>query len=114
MSKTSTRVALSYAPSEYADAPHLLLEAVALGQPWNGFAVPHVTAAEFRRWITAMHHNDANGIWGDGDGVTEGDGALIYRDEEHRGAGDAGEMFTVAGMHEGQPVYAIAGWEFYV
>jgi len=119
---------LTYSIDEYDDRDgHLLLHAVDLGAPhgcaWScstkgscggDFATPIVTAAEFSRWISAQHANDANGIWGWGpDGVTEGDGAMVYRDEEHREPDDRAEVFPVVGVHEGVPVYAIEGWEFF-
>lgn len=88
------------------DSDALALHAVRVEEMnWNGFAVPVVSAAEFRRFIGARAHNDPNGTW-DPDGVVDGDGALIYRDE----ANEDGDTWSVVGVHRGEPVYAVDGW----
>lgn len=90
---------------------HLKLHPVRLDKPWNGFAVPVVTAAEFRRCITAWQHCDTEtyplyGLFYPGDVVIEADGALIYR------TSGCNDVWAVVGMHDGQPVYALAGWQW--
>lgn len=73
------------------------LHAVRLGQPWNGFAVPIVTATELRRFLAAWEWPGT---------VTEASGTLVYDD----GESDPDEWIKVDTDTEGNALYAIDGW----
>lgn len=103
---TTTKVYLDQPVDERTD--EIALHAVRIDGYWNGFAIPVVTAAEFRRFIAAQRRNDPNGMWGHGDGdIREGDGALIFDDRES----DEPQIWTVTGIDaDGTALYSIDGW----
>lgn len=95
--------------SDRAANPHLALHAVGFGEDWNGWKTPIVTAAEFRRYLSAHSANDGNSTWDDLT-VIEGDGALIIEDLAY----DDRSIATVCGIVDGVPVYCldVLGWTF--
>ena len=73
---------------------------------WNGWAVPAVTEAEFRRFIRAWLDNDPNGTWKT-DGVTATPQVLSYQDTDR----DEPDDFKAVGTDAaGDVLYGIDGW----
>lgn len=95
----------------WRDHPELLLVGGRRDRDWNGWAVPIVTADEFRRFVMAHALNDPNGSWNPDD-VIEGNNALIH----HWGGPREFDVWVVAddANADGQPVYALDGWTWWV
>lgn len=82
-----------------------------------GAIVPIVTAREFRSHISRWAANDHNGTFNP-DGISEGDGALVYEDTEGNRwvwqvRGIAREIDHVHPSDIGKPIYRLAqfgGW----
>jgi len=72
---------------------------------WNGFEVPIVTAAAFRRFIAAWAAMDPNGTW-EPTGVTVDGQTLRYTDSE--GYEDSWSLAGVTA--DGEATYALDGW----
>lgn len=98
---------------ERADNPHLALNAVRLGETWNGLPSGVVTAAEWRRFIGAHAANDRNGTYNP-EGIYETDTGLVYIDTEGMADGETVgdyEGFPRVGTDDdGNALYEVSGW----
>lgn len=86
----------------------LALHAVRIDGTWNGWEIPVVTAAEFRRFIAANANNDPNGSWL-ASGVFEytDTHSMVYDDGVH----DEPDVWAFVGYDDdGNALYALDGW----
>jgi len=92
----------------------LALHAEYINGLWNGWAVPVVTAREFRNFIGAWARNDPNGTWRVS-GITESPdhATLTYVDTEHAANDYDTDVWVSVGTNaSGETLYAIDGWCF--
>lgn len=94
-----------------AEFDGLALHAIRLDGSWNGFAVPVVTAHEFRRFVAAWAANDRNGTWAPTN-VAEVGGFLVYADNEGESLSSwrAAEPEALFVRGPAVTVYALDGW----
>lgn len=73
---------------------------------WNGFAVPVVTADQFREIVAVLQAHDQASALRDAAKVVESDALYLLGDDEP-------ERWKAVGVDAmGSPVYRIDGWQF--
>lgn len=89
--------------------PALMLRAERLGAPWNGWAAPIASAAQFLDFISRQSWNDPNGTWNPR-GVSEC-GNLTYIDTDSQADELDPEEFPFVGFSDdGVALYSLSGW----
>jgi hypothetical protein len=98
---------LFYLDNIDARRDELALHAVRIDDTWNGWAIPVVTAAEFRRFICNNANNDPQGSWLPGGVCEHPIGFLTYDDCQHD---EPDTWLAIDHDEHGNALYAIDGW----